>query len=101
MKVGRTNVLVYDQGLTYNQANTTYEQIGIAYGGIYGADIQPIIARVEANYYQTHSRVKNIVPSIVLASDQSGRSTSERTLGAGMLIGMLGMTYPQDIVVRG
>jgi hypothetical protein len=39
-------------------------------------------------------------PSIFSSSD-IGTQFQQRTLGLGMLIGMLGMTYPESIIIGG
>lgn len=44
------------------------------------------------------SRANSIRPRIFTSSDVTGQSSS-RLLEAGMLIGMLGMTYPQNIQI--
>lgn len=45
LKIGQTNQLMLDQGITYNQANASYNDSRYDYGGLYGyADVQPLIS---------------------------------------------------------
>jgi hypothetical protein len=82
MLIGRTNSNVKNQGYTYNESGLTYNQSGVMYGGLYEYDIYPIIARAIQDKSMIYSGI-----------DFSG--TVVPTIGnSGMLIGMLGLTYP-------
>ena len=80
--VQRTNVQVYDQRLTYNEAGITYNEGTVAYGGIFSHDIMPITSRALAQS-----------PRIVFAGDIAGSVTPPPSGGA-TLMGVLGLTYP-------
>lgn len=43
IRLGRTNVLLENQGITYNETGLTYNEAGIFYGGIYNHDIVPMV----------------------------------------------------------
>ena len=88
--IGRTNKAVTTQAYTYNEAGFTYNQ-AIQYGGIYGSDIYPMV-----------SMSREIKPTNMKSGDIGTAFIPDipRTLGRGMLIGMLGMTYNQDIIVN-
>lgn len=81
LQMGRTEAQLYDQGYTYNEPGISFDQVGVAYGGIYGYDITPLV-----------SMSISIFPHIILAGDfytPGGGTVSRR----GFLIGMLGLTY--------
>lgn len=83
---GTTQAQVEEQGYTYNQAGFSYNQIGIMYGGIFNQnqDFAPILSLAE-----------NIRPSIYGYNDiytQGG--TVIPPSNSGMLMGILGLTYP-------
>jgi hypothetical protein len=40
--IDKTNVKLYDQGYTYDESEMSYDEVGVAYGGVYGHDIQLI-----------------------------------------------------------
>lgn len=44
VKAQQSNALVYDQGITYNEAGLTYNELGVAYGGLYGQDVVPTVS---------------------------------------------------------
>lgn len=106
-----TQAQVFEQGITYDQVGFTYDQIGIAYGGIYNTDEDVI---------PTISLAENIIPRIAMISDE-GRGFTDPIISlaetirpsifgysdiytnntppppqpnAGMLMGILGLTYP-------
>ena len=82
--IQKTTVLMYDQGYTYNESGFSYNESGVAYGGLYGY-----------NTVQINPTIVAKVPFIVSGINVSGTVLPhERELGAGMMIGMLGMTYP-------
>ena len=87
----RTNRLIAEQNYTYNEVGFTYNQSGVQYGGQYNYDIFPLI-----------SQARYIKPTNVLFGDTGITFVSavSITLGRGMLVGMLGMTYSADIVVN-
>lgn len=87
--IRRTNAAIYDQGITYNETGLTYNEVGYAYGGLYEHPIAPIIAM--------NTSVK---PRIASLRDYSGRATIPVTLGRGMLMGVMGLTYPEEITVQ-
>lgn len=80
--VGRTNVLLENQGYTYNEAGFTYNQAGVMYGGLYEYDIYPIVAKARLDK-----------PSIFISMDFSGTTNITPPGASHTLIGMLGMTY--------
>lgn len=84
---GTTNAKVYDQGYTYNQSGFTYNQAGVAYGGVYNVDqdIVPLVSLAQQPY-----------PIIFGNSDIYTPGQRE---SAGMLMGILGLTYPTDGVL--
>lgn len=90
MRVGRTEANIHNPGITYNESGIAYNEVGYAYGGRYGDDYYPIIARAT-----------DISPRIRFGADFSGTVSQHGTvtLGAGMLIGMLGNTYSEDITI--
>jgi hypothetical protein len=88
MTVGRTNVQIADQGYTYNQAGFTYNQALWQYGGLFENDIYPMITR---------ARIEK--PSVMIGGDFGAIHPVPCTLGQGMLVGMLGMTYSEDIPI--
>lgn len=92
--LAQSNAQVFDQGITYNEPGLTYNQIGIGYGGLYEFDIVPIIAR--SIQFKPMGNVYSLQPNIVFGMDYSGTAEQHGTivLGRGMLIGILGMTYP-------
>lgn len=83
LRVGKTNTQIYDQGITYNEAGVSYNDARYAYGGIYGFDIYPLV-----------NKGVDIRPRIVAAGDFQGTAPTPPTGNSGMLIGMLGLTYP-------
>lgn len=118
--IGRTNRALANQGYTYNEPGLTYnnepswdrilygshaelsgssiyggtalQSLAVMYGGLYGNDIYPIIARS-----------REIRPMNMRSGDIgiTAIPVVPRTLGRGMLSGMfVGLTYPEDIVVQ-
>lgn len=85
--VQKTEALLKDDGITYDEPGYSYDQSGVVYGGLYGNDTVPMYA---------YANVQN--PSIRFIMDFSGTEQQHGTiiLGQGMLIGMLGMTYPES-----
>ena len=84
LKVNRTNVVINNQGYTYNEAGFTYNELGWMYGVIFGHDIYPLIANAVLTK-----------PRITLGRDFGAKVTPPTPTGnSGMLIGMLGLTYP-------
>lgn len=81
---GNTDAQLYDQSITYNEVGLTYDQIGIAYGGVYGGQEKRVML----------SMAPTIQPTIVKAYDQAGTATIPPSSNSGMLIGILGLTYP-------
>jgi len=81
--IQKTNALVYDQGITYNESGLTYNQLGIAYGGLYEYDLVPITPQIEI-----------VMPSIVFSGDFGATIPQPPQGDSGMLIGILGLTYP-------
>lgn len=81
LTIGRTNVLVANQGYTYNETGFIYNQ-AIQYGGIYGFDIIPMITKAKLEK-----------SSVFAARDFSGTITPTPYGGNHTLIGMLGLTY--------
>lgn len=79
-----TQAQVYEQGITYDQAGITYDNVGIAYGGVYNTneDVVPLVSLAE-----------NISPFIAGYSDMYSQYVPPAA-DHGMLIGMLGLTYP-------
>ncbi len=86
MTVQNTQAQLKDQGYTYNQAGFTYNQVGVTYGGVYNA-------------------AQDIVPELSLAQKEPITITNFFDLyttnnptppptNSGMLIGILGLTYP-------
>ncbi len=81
-----TQAQIADQGYTYNQSGFTYNQAGWMYGGIYNQnqDVAPVFADNTA--YLINPSISGIVdiysPFVPPAANH------------GMLIGMLGLTYP-------
>ncbi len=88
----KTTAVVHEEDTTYNEAGYTYNQAGVTYGGVYGAqEVRPMV-----------SLSKLVRPTILTAKDVGAtQGQQQRTLGRGMLIGMLGMTYSEDIIVTG
>lgn len=82
VRVNRTNKAIQNQGYTYNEAGITYNQAGVMYGGIYGGDIFRLV-----------STSRDTKPHIITTGD-IGFAGGTASAGNGMLIGMLGMTYP-------
>lgn len=83
VQIETTESAVHTNGYTYNEAGFSYNQAGITYGGVFGyQDVRPLV-----------SLAQSIYPTIVGAGDFE---PEERTLGRGMLIGMLGLTYPDE-----
>lgn len=81
----RTDSLLYDQGITYNEAGLTYNEIGIAYGGVYGAQDKRNIV----------SFAREVLPHNHVIRDLPGQApTPPPAENSGMLIGILGLTYP-------
>jgi hypothetical protein len=84
LKVQRTNRDTNTQTYTYNEAGFSYNQSGWEYGGLFNHDIYPLIAQ---------ARMQK--PSIVFGKDFGSTILPPPPTGnSGMLIGMLGMTYP-------
>lgn len=83
----RTEAAVENPGITYNETGFSYNQAGVAYGGLYGNDITQII-----NLAQLQK------PRVAIFSEVGGTQISHGTvvLDRGMLIGILGMTYPES-----
>lgn len=88
--IGRTNRTTTSQGYTYNETGITYNHDGVLYGGLSGHDIIPMTGK-SRDVKPTNMRTGDIdfpfIPAV------------PRTLGRGMLIGMMGMTYNEDIIV--
>ena len=96
-----TNALVYEQGITYDQAGITYDNVGIAYGGVYNTneDVVPLVSLAEtvipelsgdANIIDdfsipTMSLAKTVTPTIFGYSDMSSPFIPDPD--KGMLIG--------------
>ncbi len=79
----RTQALLSDQGITYNQSGVSYNDLRYLYAGIYGfTDVTPLL-----------SRVMNPIPMIVSAEDIYSAPLPPQQ-NAGMLMGILGLTYP-------
>ena len=88
MRVQKTEVLVYDQGYTYNEAGLTYNEINVAYAGLYNHDIVPIVASVKAD-----------LPKIKTITDFQN-TLPVRILRRGQPMGLLlDLTYPTSEVV--
>jgi hypothetical protein len=74
-----------NQAITYNEVNVSYNDLRYSYGGVYGfTDVVPIIARV----YNPKPRITHF------ADIYNAGSVTPPSSNSGMLIGMLGMTYP-------
>lgn len=82
VRVGRTNRAVQNEGYTYNQAGFAYNQAGVSYGGLYDGDILPLTSISRDN--KPHIRMTGDI----------GFVAGTVSPNSGMLIGMLGMTYP-------
>lgn len=81
--VARTEAELHENGYTYNETGFTYNQAGVTYGGVFGSqDVRPLV-----------SLAQSIHPTIFGAGDFE---PTERTVGRGMLIGILGLTYAED-----
>jgi hypothetical protein len=74
MVISATQALLADQGYTYNQAGLTYDQLGVQYGGVYNQD-------------------QDVLPLELSFTDIYATSNPPIT-NSGMLMGMLGLTYP-------
>lgn len=79
----RTEAQLYDQGITYNEPGLTYNEIGIAYGGVYGAQDKREIRNYAVLPTPINNKIYDIPGQIVPPAGDSG-----------MLIGILGLTYP-------
>ena len=81
LKINNTNAQIANQGYTYNESGLTYNNIGVMYGGIYEHDIYPLVSFFR--YIRPHiNSAYNINETIYIPPT------------SGMLIGMLGLTYP-------
>lgn len=83
--IAPTDAQVENQGYTYNQAGFTYNQIGVMYGGIYqqNQDLAP------AFFNDTAMLLNPSISSII-----DIYSPFNPDLNKGMLMGILGLTYP-------
>jgi hypothetical protein len=70
--------------ITYNEAGVSYDDSRYAYGGIYG----------QQDVFPSFVLSTSIRPRIVFAGDFQGTAILPPVTNSGMLIGMLGMTYP-------
>lgn len=96
MKITRTNAQVSNPGITYDESGVTYDDTNYTYGGVYEHDIIPLVSQALNNKPIFAVNPRNIMPQIIFSGDVSGTAFQPRTLGRGMLIGMLGMTYSED-----
>ena len=81
-----TQAKLEDQGYTYNQAGLSYNQAGVMYGGIYNRneDIVPLVSLASQNY-----------PTVAGYSDiYTPGGTPPPPTNSGLLMGILGLTYP-------
>lgn len=101
-----TQALVNNQGYTYNQANFTYNEIGVEYGGIYnyGEDIIPTVSLShnpipdilsDNLVISFNSHYASITPSIYAITDISTHFVPFHLLGQPIGPGFLMfITYP-------
>lgn len=86
VKVQKTTVLLNDQGYTYNEAGQSYNEAGVAYGGLYGYDTVSIVQSIKIDK-----------PYVSFSFNVGGSVLpGERIIEAGMLMGVLGITYPES-----
>lgn len=100
-----TKALLFDQGYTYNEPGKTYNEVGMTYGGIYNyqEDIFPTISQADSIIISAKAIAqsspfisamnKNPIPSIYGYSDIYTPYVAPAA-NSGMLIGLLGLTYP-------
>lgn len=75
LTIGNSQAFIENQGLTYNQPGVTYDNSGDVYGGMYG--------------FSDGETIPNIVGAIDIYI-----AVLSPTQNSGMLIGILGLTYP-------
>lgn len=104
--VGRTNARISDDGITYDEAGVTYDDIRYTYGGIYGEDIYPQVVSARNDiptniHFQVNQNTMNLQFGLEKARisffnnfNASNITPGTPTTERGMLIGILGMTYP-------
>lgn len=73
MRIERTNKLVNNPGITYNEAGVTYNDVNYTYGGLYENDIIPIVAQA-IHVKPIAMNKRNIIPQIVFSGDISGQA---------------------------
>ena len=86
-----TNAKLLDQGYTYNQPGFSYNQAGVDYGGVYltNQDIAPSFLNDSATIITP--RISGIIDIGIIGT---GGGTITPPTNSGMLIGILGLTYP-------
>jgi len=85
LKVNKTNKEIENQNYTYNQTGFSYNEVGWEYGGLFNHDIYPLIS--QAKKEQPHLRLGMDFGATVIPPPPPGSNS-------GMLIGLLGLTYP-------
>ena len=105
MGVQKTNAAVSDPGITFNESGVSFDDSRYSFGGVYGYDVVPI-PTVVRNIVASASMRRTVFPPVALAKDvrptiagyrdiyNLGGTTTPPSGNSGMLIGMLGLTYP-------
>ncbi len=85
--VSKTTAQLYDPGITFNEPGITFNEPGIAFGGVYGAQGYVTVMNATA---------RRDAPSNNHIVDFPGENPTPPppTGNSGMLVGILGMTYP-------